>query len=171
MDDLLTQVYSVLATTPARWLKLTETLPVGLLSLAPAAGQWSAVECLQHIVDTERVFETRLASLLACRDFPGFNPDHEGSPAGSEVSPVGLAHELARRRNANLAALGRVAPDDLGRQARHQELGLVTLREMVNEWAAHDLNHTIQGERALMQPFIAGCGPWAPFFADHAARP
>jgi hypothetical protein len=30
---------------------------------------------------------------------------------------------------------------------------------MIHEWAAHDLMHTIQGERALMQPFIADCGP------------
>jgi hypothetical protein len=35
--------------------------------------------------------------------------------------------------------------------------------------AAHDLNHTVQAERALMQPFIAGSGPWrtAGVFADH----
>jgi hypothetical protein len=29
------------------------------------------------------------------------------------------------------------------------------------------LNHTIQAERALMQPFMLGCGPWRPFFRDH----
>jgi hypothetical protein len=40
---------------------------------------------------------------------------------------------------------------------------------MVHEWAAHDLNHTVQAERALMHPFIAGSGPWrtAGVFADH----
>jgi hypothetical protein len=86
------------------------------------------------------------------------------------VSPVDLAQELARRRNENMAALRRITPDDLERQVRHQELGPVTLRELVNEWAAHDFNHTIQGERALIQPFIAGSGPWAPFFADHAVQ-
>jgi len=29
--------------------------------------------------------------------------------------------------------------------------------------------HTVQAERALMQPFIEGCGPWRPYFRDHAA--
>jgi hypothetical protein len=40
---------------------------------------------------------------------------------------------------------------------------------MIHQWAAHDLNHTVQAERALMQPFIAGPGPWraAGNFADH----
>jgi hypothetical protein len=46
-------------------------------------------------------------------------------------------------------------------------LGTVTLAEFLHEWAAHDLNHTLQAERALMQPFIAGCGPWRGYFADH----
>ncbi len=44
---------------------------------------------------------------------------------------------------------------------------MVTLGEMAHEWAAHDLNHTVQAERALMQPFIQACGPWQRFFTDH----
>lgn len=32
------------------------------------------------------------------------------------------------------------------------------------KWPAHDLNHTIQAERSLMQPFIRGCGPWRKYF-------
>jgi hypothetical protein len=27
--------------------------------------------------------------------------------------------------------------------------------------------HTIQAERALMQPFIQGSGPWQVYFQDH----
>jgi hypothetical protein len=46
-------------------------------------------------------------------------------------------------------------------------MGTVTLRQMLNEWAAHDLMHTVQAERALMQPFIDACGPWQRSFLDH----
>ena len=53
------------------------------------------------------------------------------------------------------------------RKSRHQDLGPVTLEEMLNEWPAHDFNHTVQAERALMQPYIKGCGPWKEFFLDH----
>ncbi len=45
--------------------------------------------------------------------------------------------------------------------------GMVTLGEMIHEWAAHDLNHTIQAERAIMQPLIQESGPWRIFFKDH----
>ena len=58
-------------------------------------------------------------------------------------------------------------PADLDRKAVHGELGPVTLDEMLHEWAGHDLMHTVQAERALMQPFIENCGPWKPYFAAH----
>jgi hypothetical protein len=78
-----------------------------------------------------------------------------------------MAAEFAQHRAASLTALSRVKPADLSRTARHSELGMVTLSELLHEWAAHDLMHTVQAERALMQPFIAGCGPWRPYFKDH----
>jgi DinB superfamily len=124
---------------------LTETLPTDLLIRPPAQGHWSAAECLRHLLDVERsVFPARVRAFLAGQDFPGFDPDAQ--------PPVDL------RR-----------PTDLARSARHAELGPVTLGNMVHEWAAHDLNHTVKAERALLQPFIAGSGPWrtAGYFADH----
>jgi hypothetical protein len=72
-------------------------------------------------------------------------------------------------RARSLASLEVASEADLDRTARHPELGQVTLREMLNEWAAHDLMHTVQGERAVMQPFIVASGPWRSYFADHEA--
>ena len=57
----------------------------------------------------------------------------------------------------------------MARTARHAELGPVTLAQLLHEWAAHDLMHTVQAERALMQPFLAGVGPWRGYFTDHLA--
>jgi hypothetical protein len=84
-------------------------------------------------------------------------------------NPMKLAEEFARLRAESLIALGRLREADLPRTARHAELGLVTLSELLHEWAAHDLMHLVQAERAMMQPFILGCGPWKPYFAEHAA--
>jgi hypothetical protein len=80
-----------------------------------------------------------------------------------------LAHAFGRLRQQSLALLAQLTPVDLSRTARHQELGPVTLDQLLHEWAAHDLMHTVQAERALMQPFIEGCEPWLPYFADHIA--
>ena len=164
MSDVMKWSSSVLETTPRRWQELAVSLPVELLSLPPAPGEWSAVQCLLHLIDTEReVFPRRVRCFLAGQDFPAFNPEAEGS-SGSSLSPQDLAGEFARLRQASLELLRQVQPADLARTARHQELGLVTLEQMLYEWAGHDLNHTVQAEAALMQPFILGCGPWQVYF-------
>ena len=168
MDDLLWQVQAVLSTTAARWLSLTETLPVELLTRAPAPHEWSALECLQHLLDTEQmVFPIRLQALLAGRDFAAFDPDAEGTVLSPNQSPAEVATTFAQCRATSLALFAQVTMPDLSRTARHAELGVVTLAELLYEWAGHDLMHTVQAERALMQPFIAGSGTWRSYFADH----
>jgi hypothetical protein len=125
---------------------------------------------LQHLIDTERgVFPARVAAILAGQDFPAFNPDSQGSKPSQ--SPVELAAEFACLREQGLAMFKKVTPADLGRQARHSELGIVSLSELLHEWAGHDLMHTVQAERALRQPFIQGCGPWQRYFTDHFVTP
>lgn len=168
MGNILELVISVLKTTPQRWLQLAETIPIELLKRAPATKEWSAHECLQHLVDTERiVFPARIEYLLRGEDFPAFNPDADGSKPRNDLSPKDLAKEFEILRAKNLTILSKVQEKDLSRKAKHQELGIVSLGEMINEWAGHDLMHTVQGERAVMQVFIEGCGPWKYLFAAH----
>jgi hypothetical protein len=169
MENVLISASAVLSATPARWASLAQALSADLLGLPPAPGEWSALECLQHLVDTEPVFQFRVQAFLAGQDFPGFDPDAEGTKPDVQRAPADLAREYARLRDASLAALARLGPEDLERRAVHQELGRVALGEMLHEWAAHDLMHTVQAERALMQPFIRGSGPWVTFFSDHIA--
>ena len=166
MTDVLARVKAVLASTPTRWLNMTEVLPVDLLNHSPATGEWSATECLIHLLDTEHIFPARVQALLAGQAIPAFDPDTQGTK-DTTSSPGKLAAEFVGLRQAGLAVLERVAPQDFNRTAEHSELGTVTLGQLLHEWAAHDLNHTIQAERALMQPFIQGCSPWRSYFRDH----
>jgi hypothetical protein len=155
MDDVLLTATTVLRTTPQRWLDLTQTVPAELLAAEPAPGEWSALQCLQHLVDTERwVFPARIGHLLAGEDFTAFDPDAEGTRPDAAQSPTALAEEFARLRSESLRALASVGATDLARIARHSELGIVTMSELIHEWTAHDLMHTVQAERAMMQPFI-----------------
>jgi hypothetical protein len=167
MKNNIQEILAVLQTTPNRWKDLAENLSPELISRKPREGEWSAIECLQHLVDIEQVFFFRLDSLLRGQDFPAFDPDRDGSQIKGIADAGELASQFAGLRDASLAALQRIGPGDLERSARHQELGPVTLGQMLHEWAGHDLLHTIQAERALMQPFIQGCGPWQVYFQDH----
>jgi len=168
MNNILEVSRTILQTTPLRWDNLTKNLPTNLINLAPAPNEWSALGCLQHLVDTERsVFPVRTKALLAGQDFPAFDPDGQGTKSNNHLSQKELAEEFASLREASLELFDQLTQSDLSRQARHQELGLVTMSELLHEWAAHDLMHTVQAERALMQPFIQGCEPWRSYFIDH----
>jgi hypothetical protein len=168
LSDVLAQVKPMLANTAGHWTALTSTLPDELLTRPAAPGEWSAAQCLGHLLDTEAmVFPVRLRVFLEGGDsFPNFDPDTEGRDY-SGMTPAQMGADFARQRKENLTILDRMTPEMLGRTATHSALGPVTLAQLLNEWVAHDLNHTIQAERALMQPFIPASGPWRDNFADH----
>ena len=167
MDNVMAWARAVLMTTPTRWSSLTESLPRDLLERPAAPGEWSASACLLHLLDAEQdVFSVRLGAFLAGQDIAEYNPETQGNESAGR-SPAQLAVEFARRRSESLTTLDQITVDDLVRTARHSELGSVTLGQMIHEWAAHDLMHTVQAERALMQSFIPGSGPWRSTFSDH----
>ena len=170
MENILESTLLVLQVTPGYWSSLTERLPAELLTRAPAFQDWSALECLGHLVDSERLlFPVRLKAFLAGQDFAAFDPIKQGTPLERLSPPVDLARQFAELRLGSLFLLKDLTASDLERGVRHPELGPVTLGEMLHEWAAHDLMHTVQAERALMQPFIGASGAWRPSFADHDA--
>ena len=170
MENILDWTRSVLVTTPIRWESMAQNVPVELLTRQPAAGEWSALECLQHILDTEEIFNARLRYFRAGQDFPDFDPDVEGTQISTTPSPLEMTAHFSRVRKDSLASLTTITQGELNLRARHSRLGMVSLGEMIHNWAAHDLNHTVQAERAIMQPFILGCGPWKVYLQDHMMK-
>jgi hypothetical protein len=68
MENILKWARSVLTNTPGHWQRLSAKLPVKLLAQAPAPGQGTAPECLQHLIDAERILCFRLQCLLEGRN-------------------------------------------------------------------------------------------------------
>jgi hypothetical protein len=168
MDPLIARVREVLSITPERWRLLSASVDLGLLERNPALGEWSAIECLQHLLNAEvGAFSVRLQAFLDGRDLAAFDRDADGSRLEPTMDPTIVAARFAEARARSLTSLAALTEADLKRTARHPKLGQVTLGEMLNEWAAHDLMHTVQAERAVMQPFIVASGPWRGHFADH----
>jgi hypothetical protein len=165
MENILNVTHSILQTTPLRWTALIASFPVETLNRQPAPGEWSAVECLAHMIDTEQVFGVRLPAFLTGQNFPNFDPGaHEAQNDAAAL--MAMAARFGELRAANLAILAGVSAADLARQVHHPKLGPVTLLEMINEMVTHDLCHLMQAEKALIQPFLAACGPWKVFFPD-----
>ena len=168
VQNILNWSKTILASSPVRWQYLIETYPLELLSLPPAPNEWSALECLQHLVDVERTSTpVRIKTLLAGGSFPAFNPDADGSP---DAPTIALAAEFARLRKENLLLLEGVTEADLVKEALHAEYGIVNLSQFLHHLAVHDLMHTVQAEQAMMQPLIQGTGPWDVNYTAHIAK-
>jgi DinB superfamily len=170
MRDLLETARSLLGTTPGRWQSLVDSAPGELLQRCPADGEWSAAECLNHLLVTERyVFGERLHAILESRDMPAFDPEAPREPE-PETTAQELVTALAAARARNLEVLSGLQAGDLERASRHPLYGMVPLHVILSTWAAHDLQHTVQAEEAMMQALLPGTGPFRFRFADHEVR-
>jgi hypothetical protein len=169
MSGLVGSTMAILRIDGERWHALGIGLDRELLARPPAPGEWSALQCLSHSTDTEAtVFATRVRAILDGRpELVYYDPDTQSTPVTADTDSAALAERHRALRDESLALLATVTEADLERTARHLELDPVSLRELLNEWVAHDLMHLVQAERAVMQPFIPASGPWRPYFADH----
>lgn len=168
MNNQLTAIRSVMSTTVARWRTLIEAVPLELLERAPQPGEWSALECLRHIVMVDRDdFGVRLEHFLDRRpELVPHDPDAPRKPE-PERSAQELVEAFASQREKHLAVVARLTATDLDLSSHHPKFGSVKLGHLLNLWAAHDLQHTVQAEEAVMQIFIPETGPWRWEFAEH----
>lgn len=150
----------VLSTTSARLSSLVATVPDDSLRRRPLVAEWSPYEVLHHLLDCERlVFPPRFRALLEGATRVA-DLDQNAMVWDDGRAASDLVEEFGRLRTGTLELIAGLTPDDLNRQATHSALGLVTLGQMLHYFPAHDLTHLIQIERALIQPFLPGVGPW-----------
>jgi uncharacterized damage-inducible protein DinB len=169
MDTKLTITRSILATTPQRWASLAESVPEELLQRPPSLGEWSAADCLRHLLTVERdLLGVRLRHILDGQgELIPYDPNAPREPIVERSLREMIAAFLAARRETN-EIVANLKPEDLDRSSFHPEYQVdVTLGELLDLWAAHDLQHTVQAEEALMQAFIPGTSVWRPEFAAH----
>ena len=114
------------------------------------------------MAEAERAWARRLEEFRDGRVNPRA-PDH----IELTMTPDELLAALAEGREANLTVLDGLAADGATPTSQHPEWGGVTLGHFLNGWTAHDLQHTVQAEEALMQPLIRRSGVWRQVFADH----
>jgi hypothetical protein len=118
-----------------------------------------------HLVHCERAdWIPRARIILAHGPDRRFTPvDREAQFRESQGTPLpGLLHEFARLRAENVKTLEEWALTDydLGLEGEHPEFGLVTLRQLLATWAAHDLAHLGQISRVMAKQYKEAVGPW-----------
>jgi hypothetical protein len=121
----------------------------------PAPGEWSANECVGHLIEAERRgFAGRIRTIIAAaRD-----PDTDGPPpleawdppavAGArrdhERPAAELADAFVALRAESVEFVRGLREDDLRRSGLHPQVGELRVDELLGEWVHHDRNHVRQ---------------------------
>jgi len=122
------------------------------LRTRPEPMEWSVIECIGHLTDSEVVTSARVRWILA-EDEPqiiGYDQDLwvDGLHHDRD-DPEALIGLFDALRTANLALLSTRQAADLERFGRHNERGPESYRLMIRLTAGHDRFHVAQAERAL----------------------
>jgi len=114
----------------------------------PAPGEWSANECLGHIIEADRRgFAGRIERILAVDGVAEQGWDQIATAAArrdSERTVAAILAEFQAGRDAGIRLVESLGADDLERFAIHDRVGRVTVRELLHEWVFHDRNHVRQ---------------------------
>jgi hypothetical protein len=142
----------VQAATARRIERLIEGVPRSKLRKRPAPGKWSVVEILAHLADSEIVIGWRMRQILGAPGTPlqPYDQDDWVTAGHYETrDPHKSLEQFRVLRQANLALLKSLAPEQWKHSGMHAERGPETIEHIVRMVAGHDLNHATQIERIL----------------------
>jgi len=142
----------VQAGTAKKLERLIKGMPASKLRKRPAPEKWSASEILAHLADSEIVIGWRLRQILGAPGTPiqAYDQDSWAAAGHYEKRDARKSAEQFRVvREANLALLKSLAPEQWKQHGMHAERGVETIEHIVRMMAGHDLNHTKQVERIV----------------------
>jgi hypothetical protein len=122
------------------------------LRVRPEPTEWSVLECVGHLVDSELVTSTRVRWILAEDepDIVGYDQDRwVDGLRHRDDDPDELIALFDALRTANLRLWGTRAISERARIGIHRERGRESYELTVRLQAGHDRFHIAQAERAL----------------------
>ena len=140
------------AGTAKKLERLIKGVPAAKLHKRPAPEKWSVAEILAHLADSEMVRGWRMRQILGAPGTPiqAFDQDAWAISGHYEKRDPRKSVELFRVvREANLALLKSLAPEQWKHHGMHAERGVETIEHLVRMYAGHDINHTKQVERIV----------------------
>jgi hypothetical protein len=168
MDFALAHAVPVLARTPATLHALLAGLPSEWTDATEGPETWSSFDVVGHLIHGERTDWIPRARIILeegrSRPFESFDRfaqlrDSEGK------SLLELLEEFERLRTESLATLRswRLTDAQLALEGEHPTFGVVTLRQLLATWTAHDVSHLAQITRVMAKQYRDAVGPWRAF--------
>ena len=142
----------VQSATPKKLARLVKGIPTAKLRNRPAPEKWSVAEILAHLADVEIVIGWRMRSILGAPGTPvqAYDQNSWVIAGHYEKRDPRKSLELQRVvREANLALVKSLSPEQLQQFGQHAERGQESIEHIVRMVAGHDINHIQQIERIL----------------------
>ncbi len=131
----------------AALLGVVEEAPASVWKMRPDPDQWSPMEVLCHLAESERDVQRPRLERIAREQNPFLSrPQQPPEPASRPCPEVArrVALEFADERERTLAFFDALPPQAWERSARHYIFGPTTLLEMANFVSQHDRMHIAQ---------------------------
>jgi len=162
---VMEEAVAILGRTPATLDAMLRGLPEGWIVAHEGSDTWSPFDIVGHLIHGEQADWLPRARIILehgeARAFDRFDRFAQFSVSEGRTL-ASLLDEFAALRQKSLRELAmlRLTDSDLDRHGRHPELGVVTLRQLLATWVAHDLDHVMQISRVLGRQYSDEVGPW-----------
>ena len=169
-ERFLEESLSVLTRTPATLDALLRDLPEAWTAATEGSGTWSPYDVIGHLIHGEQSdWIPRLKIILdhgISRPFDSFDREAQFGASNGKTLPT-LLDQFASLRCDNLVHLRELnlQPSQLELTGMHPALGVVTVRQLLATWTAHDLGHILQVTRVMAKRYRQEVGPWAAYLS------
>jgi DinB superfamily len=146
------QPLAVQAATAEKLERLIEGVPTSELRKRPAVDKWSVSEIVAHLSDAEIVTGFRMRMILGAPGAPiaAYDQDSWVTSGHYETrDPHKSVEQFRMLREANLALLESLTPEQWKHYGMHSDRGQETIERIVRMAAGHDTNHLQQIEGIL----------------------
>jgi hypothetical protein len=146
------QPLAVQAATAKKLERFIKGVPTSKLRKRPAPDKWSVSEIVAHLADAEIVGGFRMRLILGAPGTPIAAFDQDSwvtSGHYGKRDPRKSVEQFRVLREANLALLKSLTPEQWKHYGMHSERGQETIEHIVLMFAGHDINHLQQIEKIL----------------------
>ncbi len=165
MSFHLPDAVAILERTPRTFHALLAGLPDSWTRANEGPETFTPFDNLAHLIHGERTDWIPRARIIlgqgTDRRFQPFDRfAHVRESQGKTI--VELLDEFARLRAMNVDTLRswELKGAQLELEGEHPEFGVVTLRQLLSTWVAHDLGHIAQTARVMAKQYREDVGPW-----------
>jgi DinB superfamily len=146
------QPLTVQAATARKLARLIKGVPARKLRKRPAPDKWSVNEILAHLADSEIILGFRIRLILGEPGSAYAAVDQDAAVTSGHYDkrdPRKSVEHFGVNREANLALLKSLTPEQWKHYGMHSGRGQETIEHIVRIYAGHDVNHLQQIERIL----------------------